>query len=168
MWKCISCKESIDNEFTACWQCGAERGKTVATEPGTFVAEPLMANGQSQSQFFTSTKANAPERDLVHALTQRYKDAYRSAYWLIRLGGLIKLAAIGLALVIIVLSTLATSIWSFAIPAGFIIGLITCIPTFVMGVLTSGQGQTTLATLDTAVNTSRHLTKEDVAALLFD
>ena len=166
MWNCQSCKESIDDEFTTCWQCGAERGKTVVIEPKTFVAEPLMANGQSQSQFFASAKANPSEMDVVQALTQRYKDAYRSAYWLIRLGGVIKLAAIGLS-VIIALSTLAMSTWPFAIPAGFIIGSIICIPTFVMGVLTSGQGQTNLAMLDTAVNTSRHLTKDEVAALLF-
>jgi hypothetical protein len=166
MWNCQSCKESIDNEFTACWQCGAERGKTVAVEHKTFVAEPLMANGQSQSQFFANAKVNASGMDVVQALTQRYKDAYRSAYWLIRLGALIKLAAIGLSF-IIALSTLAMSTWSFAVPAGVIIGLIICVPIFVMGVLTSGQGQTNLAMLDTAVNTSRHLTKDEVAAILF-
>ena len=167
MWKCRGCQESSDDQFDACWQCGAERGKTVARDWGNSASEPLMPNGQSQLQFLATANANLPERDVVQALTRRYKDAYRSAHWLIRLGGLIKLAAIGLAVLTIMLSMLATSIWPFAVPAGFVVCLMICVPIFVLGVLTSGQGQTNLATLDTAVNTSRHLTKDDVATLLF-
>ena len=26
MWQCAGCAESIEGQFTACWNCGAERG----------------------------------------------------------------------------------------------------------------------------------------------
>lgn len=168
MWKCQGCEETIDDEFGACWQCGAERGSGVASTAGTQAAEPLMSNGLPRSQILSPPKTMSRDGEIVQALTRRYKDAYRSARWLIWLGGMVKLAAIGLFLLIGLLSIFASSLFALAIPAGLIGATIACTPIYILGVLTSGQGQTNLATLDTAVNTSRHLSKDDVAALLFD
>lgn len=167
MWNCLSCRETVDDEFDACWQCGVERGETVSSQNNVSAGEPLLSSGQRQSQVLTEISSAPSETDIVRALSRRYKDAYTSARWLIRIGGLIKLLAIILAVVIIIFSMILSAAFPLALGGGFAFAFLICIPTYVMGVLTSGQGQTNLASLDTAVNTSRHLTKEDVAALLF-
>lgn len=167
MWRCRGCKETIDEEFDACWRCGTERGKTTASSHHILPTEPLLSNGLPRSQVL-SNASGSRESEIVQALTRRYRDAYRSAHWLIQLGGLIKIAAIVLVVAISALSMVASDVLSFAGPVGVIVGILMFVPIYILGVLTSGQGQTNLATLDTAVNTSRHLSKDDVAALLFD
>ena len=86
---------------------------------------------------------------------------------LISIGGFIKwVAAILTILFLIVGFVMAKAVGNYALIVGGI-GLAVGMPTFVLGILITGQGQTHLATLDTAVNTSRHLSKDDVAAIVF-
>lgn len=167
MWTCAECKETIDDDFGACWQCGFARdGKP--QEPATASdGEPTQLNGLLFSLGLSEETSIKSTNEIVLGLMNRYRDAYISARWLIRLGTLVKFIAILLAVVSVGAGAILSEASSYAMWLSFASGGFVCIPIYVMGVLTSGQGQTNLATLDTAVNTSRHLSDEDVAELLF-
>jgi len=53
-----------------------------------------------------------------------------------------------------------------SIGLGFALSCIVSIPIYVLGILVSSQGQTQLAVLDTAINSSRLLQDDDVAKIL--
>jgi hypothetical protein len=168
MWKCKRCSEKLENEFDKCWNCGCLRDGTHPSESDygidDFSPEQVLPNGELLSRRVTSSDINTSRSDVAQALTRRYKDAYFSARWLIRIGSLIKWGAL-LIVVIGVAVSQAFGGGSFFVPA-IALSIAVAIPTFILGILISGQGQTHLATLDTAVNTSRHLSKDDVVAIL--
>ena len=102
-------------------------------------------------------------------IPKRYKDAYTEAHAVVTVGKLIKGVGVfvGIAIIIagIAMSSGRNGSGMFAI-IGIIGGCVVGIPTYVLGILVAAQGQTQLATLDTAVNSSRHLTDDQVAELL--
>ena len=49
---------------------------------------------------------------------------------------------------------------------GAILGIIVAVPIFILGVLVSAQGQILKATLDTAVNSSQLLTKDEMQQIM--
>lgn len=167
MWNCAGCKEKIDEDFGACWQCGLARDGEAQSPFTPSVGEPTLPNGLLRSHSLSIETTTKSTDHVVLSLMRRYRDAYTSARWLIRLGTLVKFAAVILAIASIGAGAILSAVSSYAMWISFAIGGFVWIPTYVMGVLASGQGQTNLATLDTAVNTSRHLSDDDVADLLF-
>jgi len=168
MWKCKRCSEQLENEFDKCWNCGCLRDGSHPSESDDgiddYSPEQILPNGELLSRRVAAECIPPSRSDFAQALTKRYKDAYFSARWLIRIGGLIKWGA--LFIVVIGLAISQTIGGRNLMAASFAVSLGVAIPTFILGILISGQGQTHLATLDTAVNTSRHLSKDEVISIL--
>ena len=102
-------------------------------------------------------------------LRRRYSDAYNEAHAVVTVGKVVK--AIGALLFIgILVAAFAMSSdrsgGGQTLVIGIIVACVVGIPVYVLGILVAAQGQTQLATLDTAVNSSRHLKDDDVAAIL--
>ncbi len=116
---------------------------------------------------------------LVKTLMRRYSDAYTEANAVVVIGRAIK----GISVLIFILMIIAVlaillagqdshrgrnemlSPGMFA-GIGFIVTIIISLPIYVLGLLVSAQGQTALATLDTAVNSSRHLSGDEIKAII--
>ena len=167
MWKCKNCSEQIENNFDSCWNCGYSRDGSAPKESEDVLSEAVLPNGELLSRIAASSTTSRSRSDIAQALTRRYTDAYIAARWLIRIGSIIKWVAVALAVVIFIVGVSSRAPGDFGLLIGIFLACAVGIPTFVLGILISGQGQTHLATLDTAVNTSRHLSKDDVAEILF-
>ena len=86
-------------------------------------------------------------------MMRRYRDAYAIATHIISTGTLIK----GVALAVAVLLSAAGVLIHQAL-AGVAVGLLIGLGVFGIGIAITAQGQIRLASLDTAVNSSPHLT----------
>jgi hypothetical protein len=113
--------------------------------------------------------------DLPSKLIARYADAYTEAHAAVAVGQVVKFVGVILFIVILIAGLLMARGHSEfgqiemngAIGGmGFTLACLVGIPTFILGILVAAQGQTQLATLDTAVNSSRHLKDDDVAKIL--
>ncbi len=168
MWKCKRCSEQLENEFDKCWSCGCLRDGSHPSESDDgiddFSPEQVLPNGELLSRRVAERDMSPSRSDFALALTKRYKDAYFSARWLIRIGSLIKWGALFIVVIGFAISQAIGGGNLFVATIAVSLGL--AIPTFILGILISGQGQTHLATLDTAVNTSRHLSKDEVFAII--
>jgi hypothetical protein len=105
---------------------------------------------------------------LIDTLRQRYSDAYFEAHTVVGIGSIVKGVGVVLALIILVGGFVIASSSGIGGLAGmgFALACLVGIPTYVLGILVTAQGQTQLAILDTAINGSRHLSDDDVAQLL--
>lgn len=171
MWKCKHCSEQLEDTFDSCWSCGYSRDglppRTSEDEP----VEEALLGGEPLSHPTPSGSASRsrPQSGIVQSLTRRYSDAYIAARALVVIGGIIKWVGVVLAIIILIIGFVMSSgsgsggVFAFV---GFALACLIGVPTFVLGILISAQGQIHLATLDTAVNTSRHLNKDDVAKIL--
>jgi len=116
----------------------------------------------------TSTATTNPTSSgFAASLSRRYSDAYTEAHTVVSVGKIIKGIAIFLSIAILLVGfaiAFGSSI-QYAI-GGAILACIVGIPIYTLGILIAAQGQTALATLDTAVNSSRHLGDDDVAQIL--
>lgn len=117
--------------------------------------------------------------DFVRMLKGRYWDAYKEAHAVIGIGKIVKGVAIFVFSAGILLglglitnhknsgysnrSNPAEEIFGLAL---LIVGVLVGIALFILGILVKSNGQIQLAELDTAVNSSRHLTDDDVKELL--
>lgn len=110
-----------------------------------------------------------PETDFCRKLMRRYDSAYAIASDMISQGSIQKFMAFlaGGAVLLGFLYLFSTFHQS---GMGVVIGLIAAFvvgkPLYALGVMIEGQGQTLAATLDTAVNTSRHLNNDQVREVL--
>jgi len=108
-----------------------------------------------------------PTSDFPAFLCRRYSDAYTGAHTVVLVGKIIKGTAIVLFILMLIAGfAIASGANGLVAGIGFAFACLTGIPTYVLGILVAAQGQTTLATLDTAVNSSRHLNDDDVARVL--
>jgi hypothetical protein len=151
MWTCHHCKEENEDTFDSCWSCQHDRDSQPGDAPTTA----------------TSVTASMNARTL--SLSERYKDAYTEAHAVVGVGGIIKVVAIVLFIVAILIGLGMSSDrggGGVALMFGFALACILGVPTYILGILISSQGQTLLATLDTAVNSSRHLTDDQVADIM--
>jgi hypothetical protein len=125
----------------------------------------------------TDPRADAPiPADIVSHLLRRYSDAYTEAHATVTIGKAFKGVGIVLFIAILVAGLAMASQGSnrygqsemngVVAGIGFALACLVGIPTYILGILVAAQGQTQLATLDTAVNSSRHLKDEDVAKIL--
>jgi len=104
-------------------------------------------------------------------LTRRYGDAYTQAHALVTVGKLVKAVAWCTFAVILFVGSYVKYLAGFdtsLIATGILILLAFLVGIFiyVIGILIAAQGQTALAVLDVAINSSRHLTDDDVGRLL--
>ena len=103
-------------------------------------------------------------------LRSRYSEAYTEAHAVVSIGKAIKkLGAFLFAAVFLIGIYMlfdknqgSGKVGAFIIGAAFVVG----VPIYILGILVAAQGQTQLASLDTAVNNSRHLTNNDVEQVL--
>jgi len=104
---------------------------------------------------------------LSRNIVSRYTDAYTQANAIATVGSAIKTVAVLVGLLILIIGLMiaaSTSFYAFFIAV--VLACIFTIPTYILGILVSAHGQTQLATLDTAVNSSRHLSNDEVAEIL--
>jgi hypothetical protein len=116
---------------------------------------------------------------LVETLMRRYSDAYTEANTVVVIGKVIKGVSV-LVFVLMIAVILAVQLAGqdshrnsnemlspgmFA-GVGFILAIILSLPIYILGLLVSAQGQTALASLDTAVNSSRHLSDDEIKAII--
>ncbi|HEV2841993.1 MAG TPA: hypothetical protein VGW39_11755 [Chthoniobacterales bacterium] len=98
-------------------------------------------------------------------LSKRYSNAYTAAHAIVIIGKAIKAIAIIMFVIVLIAGFSLGSGGGYA-TGGFALALIVGIPVFILGIIVAALGQIALATLDTAVNTSRHLTNDELAAIL--
>ena len=171
MWKCKNCSEQLEDSFDACWSCGYSRDGSPQRATDDEAAEEMLPTGEPPSR--TTPSATTPrsrsESGIIPSLIRRYSDAYLAARALVFIGGIIKWVGVVLAVILLIAGVGMASdrngggLFAFI---GFAFACLVGVPTFVLGILISAQGQIHLATLDTAVNSSRHLSKDDVAQIL--
>jgi hypothetical protein len=116
------------------------------------------------------SEASAPSPGATGAvpasLRRRYQDAYLTARTITAVGATVKVLAFVVGgLVALVGLAAGSQSTQFAI-GGVILGVILAFPFYVFGVLVSAQGQILKATLDTAVNSSQLLTKDEMRQIM--
>lgn len=168
--------------MATCKQCGNEY--SIWTAPLGGICNTCL-NAQDPGRADTQKRAQEGEKhleparhvvsqhppescDIIHILTRRYSDAYTEAHAVVRIGKMIKSVAIFLGAIVLIgaLAMSSEKTDGATIGIGLVLACILGIPTYVLGILVAAQGQIQLATLDAAVNSSRHLSDDDVARIL--
>lgn len=114
---------------------------------------------------------------IVDVLSTRYKEAYHHAYFAIRVGRLVQVIGIALGLIVLLAGLVVAQkggssfgggshISGVSVLASLLFGCLTALPIYALGVAVAAQGQIHLATLDSAINGSRHLSDQDVERIL--
>lgn len=133
--------------------------------------ESFLGVGSDTSDHSPKPAVALASSDLAASLCKRYSDAYTEAHTVVTVGKAIKGVAIFLFILIIISSFIGACNQHYGDSimfsvAGVIFACIVGIPIYALGILVAAQGQTALATLDTAVNGSRHLKDDDAARIL--
>ena len=155
--------------------------------PLSFCVVIVSGEDGSKKHFYTTEMqkdSSVPEdtatpmsSDFPAMLGRRYSDAYTEAHAIASIGNIIKGVGIVLGFVILIGGFFFASntgggysrngdFNGIVAGTGFVLGCLVAIPTYILGILVAAQGQIQLATLDTAVNCSRHLKDDDVARIL--
>jgi len=158
MWKCRKCKEECEDSFDSCWSCGTGRD-------GTPPVEPFPEPGTIPAEASPATSSARPSKSGRRSVMSRYTDAYLIAHTITTVGATVKVIAFvgggGIALI-----SLVASFDSKVYIGGIIFGAIGGILIYVLGILVASQGQILKATLDTAVNSSPLLTKDEMRQIM--
>ncbi len=183
MWNCKHCNEENEDTFDSCWKChkdrasasavSSTRSQPVSPEPPCITTpgkqpdntQPPVIDPSPQPPFTTTPGTGTS--GTVPSLSKRYKDTYTEAHAVVTVGKFIK--GLGVFLFIAVLLAgfgMASDQGGRVAVIGVVLACLIGIPTYVLGILIAAQGQTQLATLDTAVNSSRHLSDDEVADIL--
>lgn len=100
-------------------------------------------------------------------LAGRYRDAYRTASSLVRVGDAMKYGAVAAGSLAFVAGLVGTGgLGAAALVFGLIAGVAIGVTAFAFGALIAAQGHVLRATLDTAVSTSRFMTNAERAEVL--
>lgn len=165
-WECEACGAEVRFDDAICPKCGADITEVAdADEEAVIEAETAPIEKREKSSSVTPP-------DQASAVMKRYKDAYIVARVTNAFGGVIKATGIiiGGLLVLIGLMVAGTSgprdPLSILGIAGVVVGIIAGAMFFIIGVLVSAQGQILKASLDSAVNTSPFLMKEQRAEIM--
>lgn len=150
MWKCTMCSAACEDYIDFCVRCGTGRdGRPPSEQPPEGQQTPS-ASRQSKSG--------------LSAIMSRYKDAYLIARTVTGFGETVKVLAFVLGVVVAVIGVAAGSI--YYVVGGIALGVVIGLPIFILGILVSAQGQILKATLDSAVNSSPLLTKDEIRQIL--
>lgn len=159
MWKCTICREECEDNFDSCWSCGTGRDGIPTSEQ---LPEPGQQTAHSSSPALSS--ASRQSKSGLSAIMVRYKDAYRIARTVTGFGETVKVLAVVLGVVVAAIGFAAGSD-DFKV-GGIALGVVIGLPIFILGILVSAQGQILKATLDSAVNSSPLLTKDEIRQIL--
>ena len=170
-------------EINTAWPV-KEQGDTAWLRVGVLLGveapgvEPGFPSGLPPSEDSTERSPTAaPAASFAASLARRYTDAYTEAHAAVTVGKVVKGVAVVLFIGILIAGLAMASDRSnrefgggemnaLVAGLGFALACIVGIPTYVLGILIAAQGQTSLASLDSAVNSSRHLSNDDVARVL--
>ena len=111
------------------------------------------------------SSASRPSKSGRRSIMSRYMDAYLVARTITAVGATVKVIAFVIGGGIALISLVACS-QSMVYAGGIILGAIVAIPIYVLGILVAAQGQILKATLDTAVNSSPLLTKDEMRQIM--
>ncbi len=101
------------------------------------------------------------------SLQQRYTDAYLVARAVDGTGQTVKFAGYVVAALLTLIGLVgANRFGAVGVFVGLLLGVLTALPFYALGVLVSAQGQILKATLDTAVNSSPLLSQDQVRNIL--
>ena len=159
MWKCKHCSEQLEDTFDACWSCGYTRDGSPPTEPIESEQTEDALGPAFEAPRGKPQKTRDAER--ATAIAKRYRDAYLEARAVVTFGSIVKGVGIVLALLLFI-AAISDKGGLFFVIIAIVVGAVF----YVLGLLISAGGQMTLATLDSAVNTSEFLTREQRAAVL--
>ncbi len=110
------------------------------------------------------------ENPIIKFLTSRYKDAYKVAYGTISSGNSIKLLGVIVGIAVIVISLFMYSHINdkMILEIGTIAAVILGGQIYLFGILICAQGQLLLTSIDTAINTSPNMQKENKIEIIID
>lgn len=168
MWKCRNCGETVEGTLNICGYCGYTKEGKPSQKDAVIDGDELLPNGLLRSQVVDSRPDSAPDQNgVVDALMRRYQEGYLSAQWRISVGRVTRWIGIliGILLVLIGLS-LANRGGPLVLFVAILSAILLGGGVWWIGTAAMGHGQLLLATLDTAVNTSRLLSKNDMAKIL--
>ena len=113
-----------------------------------------------------SSSASRPSKSGRRSVMSRYTDAYLVARTITGVGATVKVIAFVIAGGIALIGFVAGSQSAQYAIGGIILGAIIATPIYVLGILVAAQGQILKATLDTAVNSSPLLTKDEMRQIM--
>jgi hypothetical protein len=152
------------------WPAKPEDATEWSTVGVLLAAQPSSPVGDVAGAAMPAAQASVPAPEgFAPSASRRYRDAYLVARATTAIGGVVKMVAIALG-VLIVLPALglgsAGGKGAEAFFAGLVFGAVAAVPIYILGVLVSAQGEVLKATLDTAVHGSPFLLKEDMARVM--
>jgi hypothetical protein len=177
--------------MATCKQCGNEfslltaalgaglchacyRESRVPPEP--VVATPSRRDDESPAPSPSSSAETTATTTFFDLFDKRYREAYHHAHLEVKIGRIVQVVGVALGVVVFLVGvSLGQEVrHSFGQSqasgggalAGFLVGCLTGLPIFLAGVAIAAQGQMQLASLDSAVNSSRHLTDDEVERIL--
>ena len=126
---------------------------------------PLIARESLDAHGLPSSASRL--RESGNPVIWRYNDAYLIARTITAFGAVVKVIAFGIGGAILLIFFLLACSWGGAFGVGgIVVGAIVGIAIYVLGIRVAAQGQILKATLDTAVNTSPLLTKDEMRQIM--
>ena len=140
------------------WPAKAEGSDDWSTVDAILNPNSIKPSSSSESRLEVTNNRNL----------SRYTDSYLVARTVVGFGFTVKILAflIGICVAAISIFTAAKSHSSITFFGGLVIAFVVAVPIYILGVLVSAQGQILKATLDTAVNSSQFLTKEEMRQIM--
>ena len=154
----------VSGEFPADKLIRLESSKDWQSFSTAFGIAPALAPSSQASE--NTGSMTAPQSNAVSgSVANRYRDAYVVARAMTTIGGSVKVAGIGLFLLLglagLVVANMEHGIMAMGLGLGaLLLGIIVGLPIYVLGILLSAQGQVLKSTLDTAVYSSPFLTDD--------
>lgn len=152
------------------WPARPEDGTEWSTVGSLLAARPSSPAGDTDAATVRAAQPSSPVYErFAPSASRRYQDAYLVARATAAIGGVVKMVAIGLGVLIALAAVVLGSAGgkgAEAFFAGLLLGAVAAIPIYILGVLVSAQGEVLKATLDTAVHGSPFLKKEDMARVM--
>ncbi len=138
-------------DATICPRCNVELSAPVGSSPTQGAATGTLVS--------TSPDGSS--------MMSRYRDAYLHARTVTAFGATVKGLAYLFWGIIVIIGLLASQSYGFLPLLGSVfLGGFLAVPVYVLGVLVSAQGQMVKATLDTAVNSSQLITKDEMRTIM--
>jgi len=146
---CSTCGVPVPRTAKFCPECGGVQSPQQATQVINETNFSLNAYGQ---------------------LSSRYHDIYRIADGMVRLGKIIKIVAVVVAVTGVIAAIVIASNGGFgsdfASPAVAVVGLCAAVGIFCLGILIGACGELLRALVDTSVNTSPLITDSEKATII--
>ena len=172
--KCLECGADIAPTAKFCPECGASTMSACSTcgvpVPRTAKFCPECGAVQSPQQETQATNETNSALKAYGQLSSRYHDIYQIADGMVRLGKIIKIVAVVVAVTGVIAAIVIASNGGFgsdfASPAVVVVGLCAGVGIFCLGILIGACGELLRALVDTSVNTSPLITDSEKATII--